>query len=140
MIILTMQDEEEKIDTSIDLFTKFQGYFFKKTFEIVSHESAEQGDVEERGWEVEKSDVFYCLESLLSHPEVKYEDWLEWSGCPIRSGDWVISEAFKNAENGKHTSYCLLVERVDGKPLTMQEMEYIGKTLGINTVIENFMR
>jgi hypothetical protein len=128
MIVLTMEDQEKLIDNSTE-FIEFKGYYFSKTYDIVSQESSKNGDVEEEGWEVRKSSIFYCLESLLQHPDAM-ENWTEWSGSHPKPGDWLNSEPHQSMHDGKYKSYSLFIERVDGLPLTPAEMTYIGKKTG----------
>jgi len=129
MIVLTMEDQENLIDNNIDPYIGFGGYYFKKTYDVVSQESAEHGDVESEGWDVEKSEIFHCLESLLKHPKAM-ENWVEWSASHPKPGDWLNSEPRQDMFDGKYTSYSLFIERGDGLELSPEEMLYIGKFVG----------
>jgi hypothetical protein len=135
MIVLTMEDQENLIDNDTDPldpfigFIGFRGYYFKKSYDIVSDESSEHGDVELEGWEVRESSIFYCLESLLKHPAAM-ENWIEWSSSHPKPGDWLNSEPHQSMNDGKYTSYSLFIERGDGLPLDIAEMLYIGKKTG----------
>jgi hypothetical protein len=108
-------------------------YTYRMTYEIVTPESAEDGDAAERGWEVEEPAGPFSLEDLVR--EVNDHTWVEWSNSnPTgQRGEWLISEAEQNYSTGEDTSYHLFIERVDGKPLSTAEIKDISKALGVST-------
>lgn len=102
---------------------------FKMTYEVVTPESAEQGDCEERGWHIEEgqSGEFETLEELFSDLRVRDKSWLEWSGShPTQSHDWLTSSEEENFKTGANTSYCLWVWKTENGarvPLSDEEWE-----------------
>lgn len=72
-----------------------------KTYEIVTEESAEYGDAEERGFEWEG--VRYTFRDLIDEME-KYS---ESSGDPTFGRFWLTSEAEEDYCTGEYTSYSL---------------------------------
>lgn len=107
------------------------GYYYKMTYQVVSEESAAEGDFEETGWEVKRSENFNSLQELLKDVE-DHGPWLEWSGSPARPGDWIVSQADHDFATGDYTSYNLFIERNDGQPLSRREMQYITDELGLH--------
>lgn len=102
-------------------------YKYKMAYEIVSPESAEDGEAEEQGWEIEDSEEFNTIEELLNDSEIKYKSWLEWSSSdPKPAHDWLISAADEDMRTGKSTTYHLWIKRIDGLSLTKDEFNAVN--------------
>ena len=129
------------------------GYNYWITYDFVTPESAEYGDVEHRGfyrpgWGMYPSDK-YGEEAKKEHDDERHHAanmpelvsdvghsmyWLEWSSSPPSSGDWLISDSEElEDDDGKwgYMSLALHIERADGKPLTVEEMQYLHDKLGL---------
>lgn len=76
-----------------------------KTYEIVTEESAEYGDAEERGFEWEG--VRYTFRELID----EMENYNEASCCWIIGDFWITSEADQDFRTGSYTSYSLHYDR-----------------------------
>lgn len=108
----------------------WDGYFYKMSYEVVSEESAAEGDVSDRGWEEEGSEKFDTLEDLLN--DIDDKSWSEWSSSnPDGKRDWLISEDVENYSSGDRTTYHLWIMRKDGKPLSKEELRFINKKLHV---------
>ena len=107
------------------------GYYYKMTYEVVTPESAAEGDAEERGWEVDRSENFSSLQALLRDVEDK-GPWLEWSSSHPTGNDWIISQGDEDFRTGAETSYHLFIKRNDGQPLSRREIAYISDELGLS--------
>jgi len=107
------------------------GYYYKMTYEIVTEESAAEGDFEETGWEEERSDDYQSLHELLEDVSHK-ANWLEWSSSHPTGNDWITSEADQDYRTGAYTSYGLFIKRNDGQPLSRREIVYISDELGLS--------
>lgn len=131
-VITVLTDEDYE---SLDDATKatWKGYHYKMAYEVVTPESAEEGDAEERGWSEEKSSPCNSIEELLKDNDIKYKSWTEWSSTNPSSRDWLTSEPDQDFQSGADTSYSLWVVREDGKPLSKEELQYIGEELGVSS-------
>lgn len=107
-------------------------YIYKITYEVITQESAAEGDAAERGWEVEQSDIYDDLEDLVRSVANKHT-WIEWSSIPAQSGDWINSEVDTDMHTGNDTSYSLFIEHADGTPLNDEEIKFVSKALRIRT-------
>ena len=106
------------------------GYRYKMAYDIVTEESAQEGDTAKNGWECEQSEMYETLAELLR--DVSDHTWLEWScSHPNMSHDWLNSEAEQDFRSGEHTSYQLWIERVDGLALNAAEFDYIQANLPV---------
>lgn len=102
-------------------------YKYKMAYEIISTESAEEGDAEERGWEVEESEEFDTLEELLKDNKIMYQSWLEWSSSdPNPAHDWLISAADEDMRTSNFTTYHLWIKRSDGSNLSKEEFDKVN--------------
>jgi len=131
-IVLTEDDFDalEKLDPKVQ--KQWKGYWYKMTYEIISEESAAEGDVESRGWEEEKSSTFPYLDSLLQDRTVQNINWVEWSSSqPNPMHDCIVSDSEQNPRTGDYKNYYLWIVRGDKKPLSKSEMSYINKKLHI---------
>lgn len=72
-----------------------------KTYEIVTEESAEYGDAEERGFEWEG--VGYTFRELVD----EMENYDEASCSNLGNDFWITSEADQDFRTGDYTSYSL---------------------------------
>ena len=106
------------------------GYYYRMAYDVVTEESAAEGDVAERGWEVERSDDYQSLHDLLSDVSGK-ASWTEWSSTNPSGHDWVVSEAEQDYRTGDYTSYALFIRRNDGQPLSAREIGYVTDELGL---------
>jgi|APSaa5957512535_1039671.scaffolds.fasta_scaffold67651_2 hypothetical protein len=104
------------------------GYKLDVSYEVVTPESAEYGDAEDRGWKIQ-NDYFDTLEELID--SLAYDHtWLEWSSSsPDGKRDWIISQAEEDYSSGANTSYHAFVTRADKKPLSKGELQQIHKGL-----------
>lgn len=129
LVVLTEEDFES---LGAEEQRQWKGYTYKMAFEVVTPESAEEGDAADRGWEEEGSQVYDYLEELLKDSGVRNHGWIEWSSSsPDGKHDWLVSEAEQNYRTGEDTSYHLWVERKDGKPLSRHEMAFINRALHV---------
>jgi len=128
-IVVLDDDDLEGLDEKAK--KAWKGYTYKMTYEVVSPESAEEGDAEDRGWEEEGSEPYDTLEEVLKAVDDK--SWLEWSSSsPDGKRDWIISQAEEDYSSGNNTTYHLWIERKDGKPLGKEELAYIKKSLRLH--------
>jgi len=131
MAVLNWDDYEELTPEAKE---KWQGYRYKMAYDIVTPESAEEGDFDENGWEVEDSDKFNSLGELLDEVGGKMSGG-EWSSYPTvdPAHDWITSsDGEADYETGARKSYSLWIERVDGKLINAAELEFINKELHIH--------
>lgn len=130
LAILTEDDLEDMPEERRNAWTDYGGYRYKMAYEIVTPESAEQGDADERGWIEKKSEQYGTLEDLIR--VVRDHTWLEWSSSrPRGRHDWIVSEGEENYRTGANTSYSLWIEREDGMDLSEYEMDFINKKLPV---------
>jgi len=109
----------------------WKGYTYKMTYEIVTPESAEDGDAEERGWVEEGSEPYDSLQAVLR--ATRDHNWLEWSDSnPDGVRSWLVSEGEQDYRSGADTSYSLWIERADRKPKSEEEIDYISEAFGIS--------
>lgn len=104
-------------------------YMVSKTYEVVTDESAEQGDFADHGFEFE-SKKYDSLRDLIE--DNRNESWIEWSSSHVRGDEWLISEADQDQHTGEYRSYGLHIKRSDGKPLSRREVDAISQGLGVN--------
>ncbi len=129
---LIVYDDDQFEQLTPEQQDQWQGYAYKMTYGIVTPESAEEGDYDDQGWEVEGSEPFESLESVLSTSDIQYKNWLEWSSSdPDPSRDWLTSEEEQDMYDGSSKTYDLWIYRVDGLPLSEEEFNYINKNLGV---------
>lgn len=129
---LIVYDDDQFEQLTPEQQDAWQGYAYKMTYGIVTPESAEEGDYDDQGWEVEGSEPFESLESVLSTSDIQYKNWLEWSSSdPDPSRDWLTSEEEQDMYDGSSKTYDLWIYRVDGLPLSEEEFNYINKNLGV---------
>lgn len=99
-------DEDDYDDLPEALKKKWKGYNYKMTYQVVTPESAEEGDFADHGWVEKKSDTYNSLEELMS--DVDDHSWLEWSSShPDGKRDWIISDSEQDFRTGERTSYSL---------------------------------
>ena len=114
---------------------KFPGqYLLSITYEIVTEESAAEGDVAERGFE-EENLTYGSLDELaddLTHGNHAHS-WLEWSGSPAQGGDWIVGEANQDYRTGEWISYSAHMSHADGSPLSNEETKFVGEKIGLKT-------
>jgi hypothetical protein len=105
-------------------------YIVSKTYEVVTPESEEEGDADDRGFEYE-NEKYDTLRDLVSD-SANRENWVEWSSTHL-SGDheWLTSEGEKDIQTGEYTSYGLHIKRSDGKPLSKREVDTISKAFRV---------
>jgi len=109
-------------------------FTYKISYEVVTPESAEDGEADDRGWEVEESGEYDSLEDVLNAGDIKHKSWVEWSDSnPDGKRSWLISEADQDIRSGADTTYNLWIERADGKPKSQEEIDTINEKLGIST-------
>jgi hypothetical protein len=107
-----------------------EGYNVSMAYEIVTEESAEIGDAEERGYEIEDR---FCetIDDVISIGNDKA--WIAWSSDPMDpSHDWLISQEEKDMYDGSSTSYTLRIKREDGKPLSPEEVQALENGLRVS--------
>lgn len=104
----------------------WKGYSVNMTYQVVTPESAEEGDFADSGFEF-KDRKYKYLEELVDG--VHDKSWIEWSSSHPQPGDWITSEGEPNYRDGSNTSYGLHIKRVDGKPLTKAEMQFLNDKL-----------
>lgn len=126
--------EDDYDDLSDEDKKAWKGYSFQMTYQVVSEESAEQGDFEDSGWEYKKGQApdYDYLDELLNDSDISQKSWLEWSSSPPNpKHDWLMSEDEEDYSSGDRTSYNLWIYRNDGQALSKDEMKYINKELGV---------
>ena len=101
---------------------KPQGFRYSITYEVVTEESAAEGDAEERGYEVE--DVQVDTLQDLAH-EVDSYGWIE------DSGRWFDTEPQQDMHSGSYTRYSLHVKHLDGTELSSSEYRKLKGLLGV---------
>ncbi|HXH93598.1 MAG TPA: hypothetical protein VNN25_18600 [Thermoanaerobaculia bacterium] len=106
-----------------------EGYTYKIAYEIITPESAEDGEAEERGWEEEGSDIASLADTIRAASD---HNWIEWSDSNIGPGSWLISEEEQDMHTGASTVYSLWIERSDKEPLNKDEILEINKAFGIS--------
>jgi len=105
-------------------------YIVNKTYEIVTPESAEEGEAEERGFDYEDR-RYDTLRDLLEDHDNR-ESWVEWSSSHVSgSGEWLNSEGEQDYKTGSYTNHGLHIKRSDGKPLSKREVDAISKAFGV---------
>ncbi len=132
--ILGVLTEEDHDNLDPQLQGLWMGYQYRMTYEIVTPESAEQGDAEERGWEIEEPEHANSLEELMQAPEYDHS-WIEWSSSHLTGDEWITSQADEDRdyfEKGEEKTYGLFIKRSDGKDLSEKEMGYIHEQLGLH--------
>lgn len=74
-----------------------------KTYEIVTPESAENGEAEERGFEFE--DVAYTFKELVD----EMRNYIHPSSMPMSGNtrEWLSTEAEQDYQDGSYTTYSL---------------------------------
>ena len=126
------------------------GYTLEMYYDIVTTESAEEGDVAERGYVVDNQR--YPIEDPTQgipeedkeYHEVKYGtleevvddlshySWIEWSSSPSSPGDWLVSEStVEDYTTDENISYSAFVNHLDGSNLTPEEMQYVHDRLNL---------
>jgi hypothetical protein len=109
----------------------WEGYEAAVTFDTVTPESAEFGDVNDSGFEYEWGELLaMSLEELLKS-EVPDHYWVSWSDTPPTDESWIISEEDNDMYDGSNKSYNLHIRRADGNPLLEEEIWYITKVLDL---------
>jgi len=140
-----LQDSLDSPLTSLDLeiikqelngaFNPNPQYTFALTYQIMTEESAEHGDYEDQGFEIEKSEPFDSLVELLDDRDIQNQSWLEFSSFPVDPTSPVVSDVDDGTreyfEKGIHKSFNLHINRIDEKPLSRFEMELIHDHLGL---------
>jgi hypothetical protein len=122
--------DEKYNEAHLEPNSRHAGYRFRMAYDIVTPESAEDGDTAENGWEVEESEVYRGLQDLLK--EVSDHTWVEWSSTAVNTAhDWITSEGEEDFGTGDTKSYSLWISRVDGKPLSKREFDYINENLPV---------
>lgn len=107
------------------------GYFYKMSYQVVTEESAAEGDFAESGWEEERSKNYRSLKELL-HDVSGKANWTEWSSTNPSGTDWITSEPEQDYRTGNYTSYDLFIKRNDGQPLSARDISYITDELGLH--------
>jgi len=131
--VITVLTDEDYENLNEEQKLNWKGYYYKMSYEVVTPESAEEGDAEDRGWIEEKSEPCNSIEELLKDSDVKYKNWTEWSSTNPSSNSWLISEPDQDFQSGADTSYNLWIKREDGKPLSKEELQYISEELGVSS-------
>jgi hypothetical protein len=126
MEVITEEDFENLSDEDKK---SWKGYFYSMAFEVVTPESAEEGEVADSGWEDEESSTYDYLEELLKDTPIKQEHWVEWSSTSPDSKDYLISEDEFNPKSDESKRFHLWIKRKDGKALSKSELKAIDKTL-----------
>lgn len=105
-------------------------YIVNKTYEVVTPESAEEGDAAERGFDYEGK-KYDSLKDLVTD-WANRENWVEWSSSHV-SGEheWLTSEGEQDPRTGGYTSHGLHIKRSDDKPLSKREVDTISKSFGV---------
>jgi|ERR1035437_6600582 hypothetical protein len=97
-----------------------------KTYEIITYESAEIGDAEERGYVFE--DEILDLRELIK----ELECCLELSDSHISDRTWAINhEAGHDYRTGDQTSESIFISKVNGKPVTAHQLKRLYKVAGL---------
>lgn len=95
-------------------------FLVNKTYEIVTPESAEQGDAEDRGFVFE--DKKMSPEDLAS--EIRNENYSEWSSSD-KTG-WITAyDEDGDFRTGERTNYSLHFKKLDGSELTSEDYDFI---------------
>jgi hypothetical protein len=128
---LVVLDDEAFEALTPEQTKEWKGYFYKMTYDIVTEESAAEGDTAENGWEEEGSEAYDSLEDLLREVRSKAH-WLEWSSSVPHPGAWITSEAEQDMHSGDYKNYDLFIERVDKKPLSREEFRFIHHELRLH--------
>lgn len=102
----------------------WQGYDVSMTYETVTPESAEFGEAEDRGWELE-DDNYETLSDVVR--SFRNKNWLGWSSSNPGPRDWIYSEGETDFRSGETTTYNLFIRRADGKPLSRREIGYLTR-------------
>ena len=100
------------------------------TWEIITQESAEQGDVAYQGWEFERQE-YPSVRAIVEDPDIQYKSWGGWACSPAQPDDWIVGEGDVDMYTGEETRYDLFVRHCDGAPLTHGETWFLHKKLGL---------
>ena len=131
-------DDEDAFDSKEGKFAdpdiqqevkRWKGYNVSMTYQVVSPESAEAGDFEDSGFEIEDEHYDY-LHEIVSDSPIRNHSWVEWSSSPPDGkNDWIVSEGEPDYSSGNDTSYGLHIKRKDRRPLSKEEMRFLHKEL-----------
>jgi hypothetical protein len=99
-----------------------KGFRYSITYEVVTEESAAEGDFADSGYE-EEDEHADTLEDLASL--VGGYSWIE------DSGNWISTESQQDFRSGDYTSYDLHVTHVDGSKLSSSEYRRLKNLLGV---------
>lgn len=95
-----------------------------KCYEVVTQESAEQGEASDSGFEYE--DQSFSFRDLVS----EMKEYTETSSYPPRGDEWLISEPNHNYRTGEDTSYSLHYSRTN-KPRSAKYWEKAMRKAGL---------
>ena len=107
-----------------------QAMIYSVTYEIITHESAEQGDAEDRGFEVEP--VVGPLSEIIDLGRHTYGT-SEATSSPVMVGcSWTSPDPVNDRnyfEKGESKYYGLHIKHIDGKDLSQEEAVFINDAL-----------
>jgi GNAT superfamily N-acetyltransferase len=101
---------------------KPRGFLYSITYDVVTEESAEEGDVADSGYVDEDVEASTLQEVVL------LADDYSWSEG---SGRWFSTEPTTDYTTGDETSYALHVRHLDGSELTPGEYRKLKQLLGV---------
>ena len=106
--------------------TPEESYIVSKTFEVVTQESAEQGDADSRGFEyhdepMDRSDVVR---------ELRRGGYIEPSASFLSGLRWVSTEAEQDYSDGSYTTYSLHIKNSNGQEISGQEWKSLLEEAG----------
>lgn len=74
----------------------------KSSYEIITEESAKEGDAEERGWLNEEGELFDSADEVIRH--LRDKGVMEPSSSCFRKGVWYDTEAQQDMHTGAYQS------------------------------------
>lgn len=106
----------EDYDMSLEEQELAKEYNVGITYDIVTPESAEEGDFAESGWELEPEDM--SAEDIIRY--------MQDLGVYENNGDgsWYTAGSVQDYSTGEEISYAVHVKNVDGSPLTADQIKF----------------
>lgn len=123
---LANSKKAEWIEEPLDMEIPESEYLVSKVYEVVTEESAEDGDVEDSGFvfqdeKMDESDIVGELKEGYIHP----------SSSSLSSLGWVSTEAEQDMLDGSYTSYSLHIRNLDGSFISEEVWEHLLDSAGI---------
>ncbi len=112
--------EEDGSDALTGELSEEPMFLVNKTFEVITPESAEEGDAEERGFEFEDKQM--SPESLAS--EIKNQGYSEWSNSD-KTGWITYYDEEGDYRTGERINYSLHIKKLDGSELSAEDYAFI---------------